>query len=79
VWARRLFVCSSSGIHFDTTPTIGANSVQCQVTLADQKTVRLSVWDTAGQDDFKSLFPMFVRVAEVAIVVFDVARRNRIQ
>jgi small GTP-binding protein len=62
------------GIHLDTTPTIGANSIQCQVTLPQQQVVTLNVWDTAGQDDFKSLLPMFVRGAEVAVVVFDISR-----
>jgi small GTP-binding protein len=64
------------GVHIDTSPTIGANSIQCQVPLSPDRTVTLNVWDTAGQDDFKSLLPMFVRGAEVAVVVFDVSRRS---
>jgi small GTP-binding protein len=62
------------GVHADTTPTIGANSIQCQVSLSPDRVVTLNVWDTAGQDDFKTLLPMFVRGAEVAVVVYDVSR-----
>jgi small GTP-binding protein len=62
------------GSYEDTTPTIGANSIQCQVSLSPDRVVTLNVWDTAGQDDFKSLLPMFVRGAEVAVVVYDVSR-----
>jgi small GTP-binding protein len=63
------------GVYLDTTPTIGANSIQCQVAISPEKTVTLNVWDTAGQDDFKALLPMFVRGAEVAVVVFDLSHR----
>jgi small GTP-binding protein len=63
------------GAYLDTTPTIGANSIQCQVAISPERTVTLNVWDTAGQDDFKALLPMFVRGAEVAVVAFDVSRR----
>jgi small GTP-binding protein len=58
-----------------TTPTIGAISLACSVPLCSGETIALNVWDTAGQDDFRSLVPMFIRGAEVAVVVFDVSRR----
>ena len=55
----------------DVQPTVGANSITCHVTLDDGRAVTLNVWDTAGQDDFKCLVPMYARCAQVAIVVFD--------
>jgi small GTP-binding protein len=58
-----------------TTPTIGAISLTCSVPVCSGQTVTLNVWDTAGQDDFKSLVPMFIRGAEVAVIVLDVSRR----
>lgn len=59
----------------ETEATIGANSIQCDVKFADDKIIKLNVWDTAGQDDFKCLLPMYTRGAEVAVIVFDVTRR----
>jgi small GTP-binding protein len=56
-------------------PTIGANSLRCSVEIRVDKTVTLNVWDTAGQDDFKCLLPMFLRGAEVAVICFDVSSR----
>lgn len=55
----------------DVAPTVGANSITCNVTLeATGENVTLNIWDTAGQDDFKCLVPMYARCAQVALVVF---------
>jgi small GTP-binding protein len=51
-------------------PTVGANSISCQVALPDG-TVHLQVWDTAGQEVYKCLLPIYARGAKVAVVVFD--------
>jgi Ras-related protein Rab-6A len=56
-----------------TASTIGANQIRCTVELKDSKTIALNVWDTAGQDDYRYLLPMFIRGAEVAVVCFDLA------
>jgi small GTP-binding protein len=53
-------------------PTIGADATPKAV-MVDGKEVRLSLWDTAGQETFKSIVPMFARGAQVGIVVFDLA------
>ena len=34
------------------------------------------VWDTAGQEKFHSLVPMFYRHASAALLVFDLADRK---
>lgn len=39
-------------------------------------TVKLELWDTAGSERYQSLMPMYFRDALVAIVVFDVTRRD---
>ncbi|KAH0793787.1 Ras family protein [Histomonas meleagridis] len=51
-------------------PTITATSVQCIVHLPEQD-VTLNVWDTAGQDDYKCLIPIYAKGAMVAVIVFD--------
>ena len=51
-------------------PTVGASSITCNVKLGNE-TITLNVWDTAGQDEFKFLMPVYARGAEVAVVVYD--------
>jgi len=34
----------------------------------------LNIWDTAGQEKFRSIAPIYYRNAKVAIIVFDVSR-----
>ena len=58
-----------------TVPTIGANSISFSVPL-DTETITLSVWDTAGQEEFKCLVPMYARGAQVAVVVFDLSNKE---
>jgi len=36
-------------------------------------TVRVQLWDTAGQEKFKSLIPSYLKDATAAIFVFDFA------
>jgi small GTP-binding protein len=51
-------------------PTIAASSfpicVPCQ-----QASVNLNCWDTAGQESYRCLVPIYARDAEVACLVFD--------
>ena len=39
-------------------------------------TVRLLLYDTAGQEKFKSLIPMYIRDANIIIVVYDICNRD---
>lgn len=40
----------------------------------DKKTFRLQLWDTAGQEKYKSLVPAYLRDANCAVFVVDVTR-----
>jgi small GTP-binding protein len=51
-------------------PTIAASSFPVTVTVQDIP-VSLSCWDTAGQENYRGLVPMYARDAEVACLVFD--------
>lgn len=37
---------------------------------------RLQLWDTAGQEKFKSLVPAYLKDAHCAIMVYDISARN---
>ncbi|KMZ69240.1 Ras-related protein RABH1d [Zostera marina] len=62
---------------FDTTyqATIGIDFLSKTMYLED-KTVRLQLWDTAGQEKFRSLIPSYIRDSSVAIIVYDISDRK---
>lgn len=52
-------------------PTVGA-SFHNKVISYEGTEIDLALWDTAGQESYRGLTPMYYRNAAVAIVVFDV-------
>lgn len=42
----------------------------------EQKYMKLSLWDTAGQETYKSITRSYFRGASGALLVFDITRRN---
>ena len=42
----------------------------------DGKTIKAQIWDTAGQERYHSLAPMYYRVAQAAIVVYDITNTD---
>lgn len=52
-------------------PTVGAAFVTKNMTI-DGHSLELRIWDTAGQEVYRGLAPMYYRSANVAIIVFDV-------
>lgn len=53
--------------------TIGASYLWRKERI-DDKDVKFSIWDTAGQEQFYALVPMYFRDAEAVILVVDVTR-----
>ena len=52
-------------------PTVGAAFVTKNV-VVDTHSLELRIWDTAGQEVYRGLAPMYYRSAQIAIIVFDV-------
>jgi len=50
--------------------TIGASFLSNMIVI-DGKPVKLQIWDTAGQEKYHSLAPMYYRGAGAAILVYD--------
>ena len=42
----------------------------------DEKDVKLQIWDTAGQESFRSIARSYYRDAEIAFLVYDCSRRE---
>ena len=51
----------------DTSPTIGSAHLQTTIKYGNDP-ITLVIWDTAGQEEFASLVPMYARKASVAII-----------
>ena len=50
--------------------TIGASFLS-KMMVVDGKPVKLQIWDTAGQEKYHSLAPMYYRGAAAAVLVYD--------
>eukprot|EP01036_Dinobryon_divergens_P027419 gene27419-36191_t len=55
--------------------TIGASFMSKMVTV-NSKPIKFQIWDTAGQEKYHSLAPMYYRGAAAAIIVYDITREN---
>ena len=55
------------------TVTIGVEFGQFVVRL-DGKVVKLQIWDTAGQESFRSVTRIFYRGANIVFLVYDITR-----
>lgn len=62
---------------FDThyAATIGIDFLSKTMYLDDQ-TIRLQLWDTAGQERFRSLIPSYIRDSMVAMIVYDITKKD---
>ena len=56
--------------------TIGVDYGARVITTTDQIPIRLQVWDTAGQETFRSITRSYYRGASVIILMYDVTRRE---
>ena len=61
--------------HEDEMNTIGA-MYETYTAMRNGTEITLQIWDTAGQEKFKSLGPVYYRDAAGAIVVFDLSNRH---
>jgi len=55
--------------------TIGVEFGARTITIGD-KAVKLQIWDTAGQESFRSITRSYYRGAVAALLVFDVTKRD---
>ena len=53
-----------------TTSTLGATSTKVE-TSWENTHIPMTVWDTAGQDTFRNLVPIYARGAHAAVIVFN--------
>ena len=56
-------------------PTIGANHLR-KIVQSDDATLDVCVWDTAGQEQYHSLAPLYTRAAATAIAVASITDKD---
>lgn len=55
--------------------TVGLDFLGKLITLNNEK-VRLLLYDTAGQEKYRSLIPMYIRNSNVIIIVYDISNKQ---
>ncbi|KAM0675918.1 hypothetical protein GVAV_000696 [Gurleya vavrai] len=55
--------------------TIGAAFLTKTIYSKGQN-IKYEIWDTAGQERYNSLIPMYYRGAQVALIVYDITKRQ---
>ena len=62
---------------FDSTyqATIGLDFHTKNIMIGNQ-TIKLLLYDTAGQEKFRSLIPMYIRDANIIIIVYDISNKE---
>ncbi|XP_071332202.1 ras-related protein Rab-17-like [Trachinotus anak] len=56
-------------------PTVGCAYLTRMVHLSDV-TLRFEIWDTAGQEKYHSVTPLYYRGAHAALVIYDISKRE---
>ena len=56
--------------------TIGVEFGSKLFTMADGEVIKAQVWDTAGQESFRSITRSYYRGASGVVIVYDVSRRS---
>lgn len=57
---------------FQMAPTVGASHLKSVIQIDGKNSVELKIWDTAGQEQFASLVPMYARNTDVCIIVASI-------
>jgi small GTP-binding protein len=69
---------STGGFSPQVSPTIGAAYIRHTIQL-QARAVTLNIWDTAGQEKFHSLVPLYMRNAHGLVFVFDISSDGPLQ
>jgi len=56
--------------------TIGIDYKLKNVTLENGETIKVQIWDTAGQDRYKSITKSYIKGAHGIILIYDVTKRR---
>ncbi|KAL4438908.1 hypothetical protein ABPG74_016628 [Tetrahymena malaccensis] len=66
---------SNKGFDENSQTTLGASFIPKVMTKGD-KTYKFQIWDTAGQEKYRSLAPLYYRDTHAALIVYDITNKT---
>ncbi|KAK8890211.1 hypothetical protein M9Y10_034982 [Tritrichomonas musculus] len=63
---------ATTGVFEETSTTLGA-SYSAKTEMFNEHLFRLQIWDTAGQEKYRGMTPMYYHNAHIAIIVYSIA------
>ena len=60
----------------DEVPTLVASYTQKTIQLDNGKIIKFNIWDTAGQEKYRSIAKLFYKEAKAAFLVYEVTSKN---
>ena len=68
---------TKSEFHDNFAPTLGGTFIEKEVAYKSyNKTIKFQIWDTAGQEKYRSINKLFYSDANIAILVYDITRKE---
>lgn len=68
----------TGGFDVSVPPTVAVSTVKTSIQLKDE-VVDIKIWDTAGQEQYSALIPMFSRDSMVCIIVADISKPQTVE
>ena len=70
--------CTSNEFLENATPTLSSNYSLISIKTAESN-IRIQFWDTAGDEKYRSIVPMFYRGSQAAVIVYSIDDRKTFQ
>lgn len=70
--------CTSDKFLENATPTLSSNYSLISIKTAESN-IRIQFWDTAGDEKYRSIVPMFYRGSQAAVIVYSIDDRKTFQ
>ena len=61
---------------YETPATVGSSYMECLIELANGESVKIRLFDTAGQERYRSMTKLVYQSADAIILVFDVTNKS---
>ena len=55
--------------------TVGYDTITKEIAIEDRK-IKLNIWDTCGQEQYRTINQMFVKNSKIALLVYDITQKD---
>ena len=56
-------------------PTIGSDKIKKEIEIEGEK-LKLEIWDTVGQEQYRAVNKIFIKNAQIALIVYDITNKD---